>query len=189
MSILAAVGILAEDDPTKTHSWIWPEGAEILWGTLSFLIVVFLLWKFAWPQIVKAMHDRTSKIGEQLTEAAQAKVAADEAAVSIREAKGDIASERARLLQEADEQAARLLTDGRARLDQEAADLYAKADLDLTTARGRITSEVQAEVAELAARAAEQIVADALRDPTLQNDLVEEFIARVGASGGNGVSS
>jgi len=183
MSALAAIGLLAEEDPTRTSSWIFPEGAEILWGTLSFLIVAYLLWKFAWPQIIKAMHARTSKIGEQLDEAAQAKLDAEAAAVSIREAKGDIGAERARLLQAADEQAARLLTDGRARLGQEVAELDAKAELDLTATQGRVTAEVQGEVAELAAKAAEQIVTEALQDPALQNDLVEDFIARVGASG------
>ena len=44
---------------TRTHSRIFPEGSEVIWGTLSFLIVAFLLWKFAGPQIKKAMKART----------------------------------------------------------------------------------------------------------------------------------
>ena len=53
---LGAIGLLAaEEDPTRTHSWIFPEGSEILWGTLSFLVVAFLLWKFAWPQAKQMM--------------------------------------------------------------------------------------------------------------------------------------
>jgi F-type H+-transporting ATPase subunit b len=187
MTVLATIGLLAAKDETRTHSWIWPEGAEMLWGTIAFLIVVFLLWKFGWPQVKKSMRERTSKIGEQLTEAAQAKVDAEQAAVAIRQAKGDIGAERTRMLQDADEQAARLLADGRARLDQEAAELEAKADQDLTAAEGRISTEVQGEVAELAAQAAEHVVAEALQDPGLQNELVEDFIARVGASGGTEV--
>jgi F-type H+-transporting ATPase subunit b len=181
MSALAAIGLLAEEDPTRTHSWIFPEGAEVLWGTLSFLVVAFLLWKFAWPQIKQMMADRTARIQAQLDEAAAAKASADEAAASIRAAKGDIEAERQRMLADADEQAARLLSDGRARLEHEVADLQSKATSELESVQGRLQSEVQAEVAEVAARAADTLVAEAL-DDELQQQLVEDYIARVGAA-------
>jgi F-type H+-transporting ATPase subunit b len=85
------------------------------------------------------------------------------------------------MLGEADAQAARLLADGRARLDQEVADLTAKADGEIGSVQGRLQGEVQAEVAEVAARATEHVVTDAL-DDELRQQLVEQFISRVGAS-------
>jgi F-type H+-transporting ATPase subunit b len=178
---LAAIGLLAEEDPTRTHSWIFPEGAEILWGTLSFLVVAFLLWKFGWPQAKQMMANRTARIQEQLDQAAEAKASADEAAASIRAAKGDIEAERQRMLADADEQAARLLSDGRARLEHEVADLQSKATSELESVQGRLQSEVQAEVADVAVRATDTLVADAL-DDELQQQLVEDYIARVGAA-------
>ncbi len=183
MSVLGAVIVLGAEDQTKTSSWIWPEGAEILWGTPAFLIVAYLLWKFGWPPIKKAMQDRTARIAQQLDEAATAKADADQAAVDIRQAKGDIATERARLLAAADEQAAQLLTDGRARLEHEMADLLAKSEADLASSQGRVMAEVQEEVANLASAAAERIVVEALADENLRRDLVEQFIATVGATG------
>ncbi len=96
MSTFALAGILAAEDPNQTHHPIFPETPEMLWGTLSFLVVAFLLWKFAWPQIKQMMAARTARIQAQLDEAATAKTEADEAAVAVREAKGDIASERQR---------------------------------------------------------------------------------------------
>jgi len=179
---LSSIAVLAAEDQTQTSSWIWPEGAEIVWGTPAFLIVVFLLWKFGWPQIKKSMQDRTGRVRQQLEEAAAAKAEADATAVAIRQAKGDIGAERARLLADADEQAARLLADGRARLEQEIIDLEAKAQSDLAAAQTRVVAEVQENVADLAGDAAERVVADALADPDLQHDLVEQFIARVGAT-------
>lgn len=179
---LAAIGLLAaEEDPTQTHSWIFPEGSEILWGTLSFLVVAFLLWKFGWPQAKQMMENRTARIQSQLDEASAAKAAAEEAAGSIRAAKGDIEAERGRMLADADAQAARLLADGRSRLEQEVADLLAKADSEVESVQGRLQNEVQGEVAELAGRATEQLVNQSL-DDELQQQLVEDFIARVGAA-------
>jgi len=178
---LGAISLLAEEDPTRTHSWIFPEGPELIWGTLSFLIVAFLLWKFAWPQAKQMMQDRTGRIQAQLDEAAAAKAGAEEAATSIRAAKGDIDAERQRMLADADAQAARLVSDGRARLEQEVAELLAKADSEIDSVQGRLQSEVQAEVAELAATATEHLVGQSL-DDELQQQLVEDFIARVGAA-------
>jgi F-type H+-transporting ATPase subunit b len=178
---LSSIAVLAAEDPNQTSSWIWPEGAEIVWGTPAFLIVVFLLWKFGWPQIKKAMEDRTGRVRQQLDEAATAKAEADATAVAIRQAKGDIGAERARLLADADQQADRLLADGRSRLEQEVVDLEAKALSDLASAHTRVMAEVQENVADLAGDAAERVVADALADLDLQRDLVEQFIARVGA--------
>jgi F-type H+-transporting ATPase subunit b len=177
---LGAIGLAAEDQ-TKSASWIFPESPEIIWGTLSFLVVAFLLWKFGWPQAKQMMSDRTARIQAQLDEAAAAKAAAEEAARSIRAAKGDIGAERQRLLAEADAQAARLLSDGGARLEQEVAELLAKAESEIESVQGRLQSEVQAEVAELAARASEQLVIQSL-DDELHQQLVEDFIARVGAA-------
>jgi F-type H+-transporting ATPase subunit b len=180
---LAAVGLLAaEEDITKTHSWIFPEGAEILWGTLSFLVVAYLLWKFGWPQAKKMMRARTGRIQAQLDEAATAKAEAEEAAARIRAAKGDIDAERQRVLADADAQAVRLLADGRARLEQEVAELQAKATSEIESIQSRLQSEVQTEVAEVAARATDTLVMQSL-DDELQQQLIEEFIARVGRLG------
>jgi F-type H+-transporting ATPase subunit b len=176
-----ALAMLAAEDPSRTHSWIWPEGAEILWGTLAFAVVAYILWKFGWPQAKKMMQARTDRIQQQLDEAASAKAEADTAAVEIRRAKGDIESERARLLAEADAQATRMLADGRARLDQEVAELRDKAVSDIAATQVRVLGEVQTEVARIATDAAEQLVSDAL-DDELHRQLIEDYIARVGAT-------
>jgi F-type H+-transporting ATPase subunit b len=182
MALFGLSGILAAEDPSQSHNPILPETPELIWGTLSFLVVLFLLWKFAWPAIKKMMADRTARIQAQLDEASTAKSEAESAAASIREAKGDIGAERQRLLADADSQAERLLTDGRARLEQEVAELRSKAASEADTMQGRLQSEVQAEVAAVAARATETLVADSL-DNELRQALVEQYIARVGASG------
>jgi F-type H+-transporting ATPase subunit b len=85
------------------------------------------------------------------------------------------------MLADADAQAALLVSDGRTRLEQEVAELMAKAESEIDSVQGRLQSEVQAEVAELATRATEQLVGQSL-DDELQQQLVEDFIARVGAA-------
>ena len=70
MSLLAnIVFVMAEGEPHRddngqivTHSWIWPEKAELIYGTIASIIIFALLWKFAGPAIVKGFNARTERI-------------------------------------------------------------------------------------------------------------------------------
>ena len=122
-------------------------------------------------------------IQKQLDDSAAAKTAAQDEAVRIRQAQGDIEAERARLYAEADAQAEALLADGRMRLTAEIAELEARAEADIASAAGRSSDELRAEIAKHSAVAVDAIVRDTL-DDAAQQELIENFIARVGASTG-----
>lgn len=169
------------DGNIVTHHWLLPETAEIIWGGLASLIIFFALYKFGGPAIKKAFAARTAKIQGQLDAAATDKAAASTEAAGIRAAKGDIAVERARLLTEAESQAAAVLEDGRARLAAEVADVEAKAVTDIATAQSRVGDELRAEIARLSSAAVDHVVTGSLDDAT-QQELIENFISRVGAS-------
>lgn len=170
-----------DDKGYTSHSWIWPEQAELIYGTLASIIIVGLLvWK-AGPLAKKAFNDRTAKVQAELDDSAKAQTDAEAEAARIRQALGDIESERSRLLAEADAQAEALVADGRTRLAAEIADMEAKADADIASAGSRVADELRLEISRLAASAADQVVANSLDDATQQR-LVEDYIARVGAS-------
>ena len=185
LNALATIFVQAEYDidddgyVTSKHP-ILPEPAEIIYGGLASIIVIGLLvWK-AGPVAKKAMQARTDRIQAELDAAANAKSTAQQEAARIRQALGDIESERARLLADADTQAAAVLADGRARLEQEVADIEARAEADLVAAAGRSGDELRGEIARHAAAAADRVVARSL-DESTQQELIENFIARVGA--------
>jgi F-type H+-transporting ATPase subunit b len=170
-----------DDKGYTSNSWILPEKAELIYGTLASVIIIGLLvWK-AGPLAKKAMADRTAKIQGELDASAKAKADADAEAARIRQALGDIDGERRRLLAQADEQAAALLADGRARLEAEVAELEARADADIITAGGRVSDELRGEISRLASAASEHVVERSMDDATLQR-LTEDYIQRVGAS-------
>jgi F-type H+-transporting ATPase subunit b len=194
-SVLATLLLAAQEveeehheDPSQSHHWLWPERAEIIYGGIAFAVVAFLLWKFGLPQAKKMAAERTARIQREMDEAASAKAAADEAAVRIRQQLGDVESERQQMLADAEAQAAQLVEDGRRRLVEELAEIEAKADADIAAAGTRVVSEVQAEVARIAAAATEQLVVQNLDDAT-QAELIDEFVARVGAGATNGARS
>lgn len=172
-----------DDKGYTTVAPILPPWKELIPASLASIIVFTLLYKYAGPIIKKSFRDRTAGIQTQLDESAAAKVAAESEATRIREAKGDIDAERARLYAEADVQAEALLADGRVRLVAEIAELEARAESDIVSAAGRSSDELRSEIAKHSSDAVDVIVSDTL-DDAAQQELIENFIARVGASTG-----
>ncbi len=197
MSLLATASVLAghvlqgaeehdvpfDDQGYITEHPIFPPFTEMLISAAASIIVFVLLYKYAGPIIRKSFADRTAGVQTRLDDSAAAKIAADTEAARIREAQGDIESERARLHAEAETQAAALLVDGRARLDVEMAELEARAETDIAAAAGRSSDELRAEIARHSSVAIDRIVDETLDDATHQA-LIEGFIQRVGASTG-----
>jgi F-type H+-transporting ATPase subunit b len=187
MSLFAILGVVAEKEPPRdsngqiiTHHWLFPETFEIIYGGLASLIVFGALYKFALPAMKKSMAARTERIQKDIDGGQAAKAAAIADAEKIRSAKGDIEGERERLLDDADDQAEAMLTEGRNRLVAEVAELEAKADADIAAMSGRAGAELQAEIARLSAGATDTLIATEL-DAATQNNLIEAFIAKVGA--------
>jgi len=189
VNVLASLLIVAQETTTTTeetfhaHSALWPETLELIWGGTAFLVVAFGLWKFALPAMKKGMQARSDRIQRELDNAAKAQADAEAQAADIRTRLGDIDAERARMLADADQTAARVLSEGRARLEAEVVDLQAKTDADLAIAGTRLAGEVEGQVGQMAADAAEKVVAEQLDDATVQR-LIEEFIANIGSGKG-----
>lgn len=185
MNVLATVFVQADYDVddkgyTSAH-WLFPPTWEMIIGSAASLIVFALLYKFAWPEISKAMKGRTARIQGELDEAADGKAKAEKDAADIRNALGDIDAERARLFAEADTEAEALLAEGRARLDAEVAELEARAGAEIASAASRGSDDLRSDIARYASDALDEVVTSSLDDAT-QQSLVEGFIARVGAS-------
>ncbi|NDE20051.1 MAG: hypothetical protein EBZ98_00110 [Actinobacteria bacterium] len=88
--------IIAAEDPTQSHHWLFPEIGEIIYGGLASLAIFFALYKFGWPAAKKALETRTAAIQKELDDSANARRQAETDAANIRKALGDVASERAK---------------------------------------------------------------------------------------------
>lgn len=188
LNIIAAGLLEAESVPndgvgsTSLHP-IFAPLKEVVIGGLATLIVFAMLWKFAWPAISKGMQDRTAGIQKDLDESAAARKQAEGDAAEIRTSLGDIDGERARLFADAEAQAAALLEDGRTRVSQDVAEMESKAEADIAAVAGRGADDLRADIARFSSQAIESSVTSSLDDAT-QQELIEGFIARVGAGSG-----
>jgi F-type H+-transporting ATPase subunit b len=179
---LVQVEFDVDDQGVTSADPLLPPIKEIAIGGVASLIVFAALWKYALPAIKKALADRTARIQADLDGAVSATTEAATSAEQIRTALGDIDGERQRLFAEAEQQAAAILADGRARLDAEIAELHTRAEADIASAATRGGDELRAEIGRHAAVSIDTVVADTLDDAAHQ-ELIESFIQRVGATG------
>ena len=93
------------------------------------------------------MKKRSERIGSELERSREDKESAGTEAAAIRAQLGDVASETARILAEADETAARMVVEGKERTKAEIAELEANTRAELAAIRARVEADVRAYVA------------------------------------------
>ena len=172
------------DDPEACHEApnpILPETSELVWGALSFTALFLLLRRFAYPQIKQMMANRTERIRSDLASAETAKGEAEQVLAEYRAQLNDAKAEAGRIIEEARQAADRLKRDQESRLQDELAELRARAVADIESAKVQAVSELRGEVAQLAIGAAETVVQRNL-DAETQTQLIEDYINQVAAN-------
>ena len=168
------------DDCQEAPSPILPPINELIWGAISFFVLLFLLWKFAYPGIKQGMADRTARIRTDLESAEGAKADAQRVLDEYRAQLADAKAEAGRIIEEARQQADALKRDQAQRLQTELAEMRERAAADVDAAKTQAMADLRAEVASLAIGAAEVVIQRNL-DAATQTQLVEQYIQSVGS--------
>jgi len=169
------------DDCHKAASIVVPATAELLWGSIAFLIVLGVLVKFAFPTLKKTMADRTEKIRSDLDGAATAKASAEEELATYRSQLANSRNEGQQLIETARADAERVRADIIARAETEAAEIKARATEDIKLATERAQADLQSSVKDLSIELAEKVVERNL-DPETQRALIDSYISQVGSN-------
>jgi F-type H+-transporting ATPase subunit b len=168
------------DDCHEAPSPISPATNELIWGGISFAILLLLLWKFGFPAIKKGLQDRTDKIQADIDAAENAKAEVTAKAAEYDAKLAEAKSEAARIIEEARQDADKYRADKRTEADAEIVRLKEQAATDVEASKAQAISDIRGEVANLAIGAAEQVVGQNL-DREANQALVEQFIDSVGA--------
>ena len=148
----------------------------IFWMTVSFLVVLFILGKFAWKPILGMLSEREQTIADALNEAKKAReeIAAMNARNEdlMREAR----EEREVLLKEARDIRDREISEAKAKAKAEGDALLARAREDIRNEKNAALTEMKNQVAELSIQVAERILREKLADTAVQQALVDKVI-------------
>ena len=184
MQILAAMSALVrlaeEEVVQEAPNPILPAWNEVIWGGLSFLVLFFLMSKFAFPALKKGMDARANKIEGDLKAAENAKVDAERQLADYKAQLADAKSESNRIIDEARQQAEAVRKAVAARADADAAQTRAKATEDLNLQADRIKADLTAHVKSLSLDLAEKVVGSNMNRET-NAALVDRYIAELAA--------
>ena len=159
---------------------IQPDAGLIIWTVVTFLVLLFILKRFAWKPILAIIEAREKSIREALEESKQARQAADQALAKNRE-----------LLAQARGEAARIISEGQKEAERIRAELVEKARSDAAAVleQGRRQIEFETKQAVTALRrtvvditldAAGKLIRSSLDDDKSRR-LVEEYLEELPA--------
>jgi F-type H+-transporting ATPase subunit b len=156
-----------------------PDFGLVFWMTVSFLIVVFILRKFAWGPILTSLKERETSINDALNSAKKAK-----------EEVANMKAENERILQEARNERDKMLKEARETKDAIVSEARTKAQVEgdriITIARETIQNEKLAaitelknQVATLSIDIAEKVIRQQLAGDDKQKALVNDLLKDV----------
>jgi F-type H+-transporting ATPase subunit b len=150
----------------------------MIWTILCFLIVVFVLKRWAFGPIQKLIDERRERIRRALEEADHAREEArrllEEHRQLIGQARGEAEEIRSVARQEADAQLRRVKEEAEAERQRRLADTARQIDAEL----GRALDQIRAEIADLGLVAAEKVTRRSLRDED-QRRLIDEAVGEL----------
>ena len=164
------------DAAEKTPLPILPEVPDLVWGSVSFVIVALVIFKLAWPTFTRTLDERTRKIDEGLNAAARARdeVAQERAALSDEIDEAHRGAARIRGKAQANAVAivdgAKKAAGGEASRVTEAAQRQIAADTQIAKA------QLRRDVGSLATELAGRIVGRQVLDPKVSQTVVDGFL-------------
>ena len=158
---------------------VTPSIGLIVWQTVAFLLLMFLLAKFAWKPVLKGIHERERSIEEALDSAQKAKEEmtrlTGENESLLREAR----AERDLILKEAKELKDKIVGEAKSAAQIEGAKMLEKAQLEIESQKSAAVAEIKGQVAELSIQIAEKVLRNQLEDKTKQDALVADLLKEV----------
>jgi F-type H+-transporting ATPase subunit b len=150
--------------------------------TLNFLILMIVLYAWAYRPILKILDDRKEKIAQGLEDAriaAEARANAEKDAAKIL---ADAQADAARRVSEATQRAEQAAAAVRASAEEEKARILKTAGEDAAAERARVLADVRPQVVSLALAAAQQVIGGVLKkEEGYARSLVEEFFSGIKA--------
>ena len=158
---------------------VTPELGLVFWTTLSFLILLFLLGKFAWKPILAAINEREVNIENALMKAEAAKEEMARLTSENESLLRDARAERDIILQEARKLKDKIVGEAKEAAQQEGAKMIENARIEINMQKALAIADVKNQVASLSIEIAEKVLRKQFEDASKQDELVTELLKEV----------
>lgn len=156
-----------------------PHFGLFAWTLLAFLIVLFILKKFAWKPILSALNERETKIAQSISaaenmkqEIANMKAENDMLLAQARE-------ERSQMLKEAKEAKEKMINEAKDKAKEEAAKIISDANAQIQQSKNRAITEVKNQIGLLTVGIAEKVIKKILSDDKEQQEYIQKLTSDI----------
>ena len=149
------------------------------WQTIIFVILIFLLKKFAWSPILKAVNDREQGIKDALASAEAAKKEMQSLQADNEKIMKEARAERDSLLKEARDLKNSMISQAKDEAKSEAQKIIESANEAILNEKNAAVSDIKKQVASLSIEIAEKLLKEKLSDDNKQMKIVEDLIKDV----------
>lgn len=156
-------------------SLITPDFGLLFWMVLIFGAVFFILAKFGFPVITKAVQKRSDHIEDSLRMAEKARASVDEAVRQREQMLEETRSEQDKMLKEASRTREAILGDAREKAQAEAAEMIRNARAEIAAEKEFAMQELRSEVSALSVAVAEKVVREKLESTPEQQALLQRY--------------
>ena len=151
----------------------------LFWQTLTFLIVLFLLSKFAWKPIMAALRERESSIENALSMAEKAKLEMQALKAGNEKLLAEARAERDRILKDASDASNQMIEAAKTKATEESNRMIAQAREAVSNEKRAAIAEIKNLAGSLSVEIAEQLLKRELTDANAQKQLVSQYMKEV----------
>lgn len=156
-----------------------PKPAEFIPALIAFLVIWFLLAKFAWPMVLKTLDDRQAKIQEDLDAAERTRAEVEQEKQEYATRVDQAQREAGEIVAAAKKDAETVRSEVLAKAQKEASGIIAKSHEALEGERHKAMIELSGSVVDLSVEIAGKIIGNELSEEQ-QRALAEKYLAEVG---------
>lgn len=151
----------------------------IFWMTLSFLLLLLILKKYAWKPVLKMLKEREDKIEDSLQQAEKAHEEMKQLKFSNEELLREAKNERDNILRDARVIREKLIEEARSKATEEADRIVESAKESIKYEKLEALTDLKNQIALLSVDIAEKLIQQELSKDDKQNKLIEKFLSDI----------
>jgi F-type H+-transporting ATPase subunit b len=161
-----------------------PAAYDLLFGGISFVLLLLAFWKFILPRAKETLEKRTDSIEGGIARAVNQEKEAAALLVQYREQLSDARQEAARIRTQAQAEREVIVLAAKGEAVEAAEAVKLQTSAALSAERGRVVTDLRKEVGDLALELAEKVLGEALTNDAKAKAVIDRFISDLESAGG-----
>ncbi|MBX2920597.1 MAG: F0F1 ATP synthase subunit B [Chitinophagaceae bacterium] len=154
---------------------VLPDPGLLIWSTLAFLILLFVLGKFAWKPIMKAIGEREKGINDAIATAEKVKAEMAQLKSDNEKLLAEAREERAQILAEAKAIKDKIINEAKEQAKAEAAKIQADTLQSIENQKMAAVVDLKNQVGNLVVEVAEKVLRRELSDKGQQEHYIKQL--------------